>query len=62
MTPRRAIALLFYVVMIAVGAWCAYEWLVLGGRGIAFRFGAFLTAFGAYLIWTDFLSPEDRGV
>jgi hypothetical protein len=56
--PRRAIALLFYFAMIAVGIWCAYEWLVLGGRGIIFRAGGFLAFFGLYLLWIDFLSPN----
>lgn len=55
---RRAIALLFYVIMIAFGCWCAYEWLVLGGRGIVFRLGGFLALFGLYLLWTDFLAPN----
>jgi hypothetical protein len=56
--PRRALALLFYFAMIAAGAWCAYEWLVLGGRGIIFRAGGFLAFFGLYLLWIDFLSPN----
>jgi hypothetical protein len=46
--------------MIVDGSWATYEWLVLGGRGIAFKFGAFLALFGAYLLWVDFLSPSDQ--
>ena len=44
--------------MIAVGAWATYEWFVLGSRGIVFMTGGFLSLFGAYLLWTDFLSPN----
>lgn len=55
---RKAIALLLYLAMVSAGAWCAYEWLVLGGRGIVFRMGGFLALFGLYLLWIDFLSPN----
>lgn len=55
---RKTIALLLYLAMIAAGAWCAYEWLFLGGRGIIFRADGFLTLFGLYLVWTDFVSPD----
>lgn len=55
---RKAVTLVLYLVMIVGGAWAAYEWLVLGGRGIAFKFGAFVALFGAYLLWTDFMSPN----
>ena len=55
---RKAITLVVYLAMIIGGSWATYEWLVLGGRGIAFKFGAFLAVFGAYLLWTDFLSRD----
>jgi len=54
---RRIITLALYLAMIAGGSWATYEWLVLGGRGIAFKLGAFPMLFGAYLLWADFLSP-----
>jgi hypothetical protein len=53
---RKFIVLGFYLAMIGVGAWGLYEWLVLGGRGIIFKAGGFLSLFGAYLVWVDFLS------
>lgn len=55
---RKAIVLLLYVTMIAVGLWATYEWLVLGGRGIFFKAGGFLALFGLYLLWLDFFSRE----
>ena len=44
--------------MMTAGSWAAYEWLVLGGKGIVFKAGGFLTLFGIYLFWIDFLSPD----
>jgi hypothetical protein len=54
---RRLITLVLYLATISFGAWATYEWLVLGGRGIAFTAGGFLAAFGIYLLWIDFISP-----
>jgi hypothetical protein len=54
---RKLITLIFYVALIGIGSWAAYEWLVLGGQGIAFKAGAFLAAFGLYLVWIDFFAP-----
>jgi hypothetical protein len=62
MTTRRWITLIFYLALIGVGGWCVYEWLVLGGRGIAFKLGAFPAVFGVYLLWADFLSPNREQV
>ena len=62
MTPmspmRRTILLVFYLLMIGLGAWAAYEWLVLGSKNIVLRAGCFLAAFGLYLLWLDFVSPS----
>jgi CDP-diglyceride synthetase len=55
---RRAITFGFYLLMVAVGAWLTYEWFVLRSRGLVFVSGGFLTLFGAYMLWTDFLSPS----
>jgi hypothetical protein len=33
---RKAVTLGFYLLLIGVGAWGLYEWLILGGRGIIF--------------------------
>jgi hypothetical protein len=55
---RKTLVLVLYLLMISAGSWATYEWLVLGGRGIMFRAGAFLALFGAYLVWMDFLSPN----
>jgi hypothetical protein len=55
---RKAITLLLYLAMVCAGVWCAYEWLLLGGRGIVFRMGGFLALFGLYMLWIDFLSPN----
>jgi hypothetical protein len=57
---RRAVALGLYLAMVVFGSWAAYEWLVVGGRGIVFRAGGFLALFGAYLLWDDFLSPNRK--
>jgi len=57
-TMRRVILLFFYLAMILVGAPMAFAWIVFGGRGIIFSAGGFIAAFGAYLLWTDFLSKE----
>jgi hypothetical protein len=55
---RKLITLMLHLAMIGVGSWATYEWLVLGGRGIAFKGGSFLAVFGLYLVWIDFLSPN----
>lgn len=55
---RRWIALGFYLILVVGGGWATYEWLVLGGRGIALKFGAFPALFGLYLLWADFISPD----
>jgi hypothetical protein len=55
---RKGITLVLYLTMIIGGGWAAYDWLVLGGRGIALKMGAFPAAFGVYLLWMDFLSPN----
>jgi hypothetical protein len=55
---RKAVTLGFYLLLIGVGAWGLYEWLILGGRGIIFKAAGFLLLFGAYLVWVDFLSPN----
>jgi hypothetical protein len=55
---RKIITLIFYVAMIAIGAWCVHEWLVNAGRGFIFKAGGFLALFGLYLVWIDFLSPN----
>jgi branched-subunit amino acid ABC-type transport system permease component len=55
---RRMITLGVYVLMIALGVWLAYEWLIRGSRGIIFMAGGFLAVFGGYLLWADFLSPN----
>jgi hypothetical protein len=57
-STRKTITLLFHLAMVCIGTCCAYEWLVLGGRGIIFRAGGFLALFGLYLLWIDFLSPN----
>jgi CDP-diglyceride synthetase len=55
---RKVLTLVFYLVMVGIGSWAVYEWLVLGGRNVIFKAGGFLALFGAYLIWMDFLSPN----
>ena len=55
---RKIVTLTLYLLMIGLGTWAIYDWLVLGGRNILFRAGGFLALFGAYLLWTDFLSPK----
>jgi hypothetical protein len=55
---RKAITLTLYLAMIVGGSWATYEWLMLGGKNIIFLAGAFLALFGAYLLWTDFLSSS----
>jgi hypothetical protein len=48
---RRFISLTFYLLIIAVGSWAVYEWLVFGGMGRAFVAGGFLALYGVYLLW-----------
>jgi hypothetical protein len=55
---RKALLLLFYLLMIGIGCWATYHWLVLGGRGIVLKAGFFLAGLGVYLLWIDFLSPS----
>jgi hypothetical protein len=55
---RKALTLTVYLAMIAAGSWTTYDWITYGGRGILFTTGGFLAAFGAYLLWIDFLSPS----
>lgn len=55
---RRAITLIFYLLLVAIGCWAIYEWLILGARGILFKAGGFVALFGMYLLWIDFLSPS----
>jgi hypothetical protein len=55
---RKSLSLILYLAMMIGGSWATYEWLALGGRGIAFKFGGFVALFGAYLLWIDFLSPS----
>jgi hypothetical protein len=50
--------LIVYLLMVVAGSWAAYEWLVLGGKGITAKAGCFLLAFGVYLMWIDFLAPS----
>lgn len=59
---RKLIALAFYLALIGLGSWCAYRWLVFGGKGFAFMLGAFPALFGLYMLWTDFFSPNRERV
>ncbi len=54
---RRLLSLLFYLLMIGIGCYATYYWLVLGGSSLVFKAGGFLALFGIYLLWIDFLSP-----
>jgi hypothetical protein len=55
---RKLITLAVYCSMIGVGIVMVASWLMGGARGIIFAAGGFLAAFGAYLLWNDFLSPK----
>ena len=55
---RKFVALIFYLLMIAVGSWAIYHWLALGGKSIVLMGGASLAVFGVYLLWMDFVSPN----
>jgi hypothetical protein len=55
---RRLICFLLYLSMILVGSIVFGLFIMSGGRGIIFVAGGFLAAFGAYLMWIDFLSPN----
>jgi hypothetical protein len=54
---RRMICFILYVAMILIGSGTVLAFLMNGGRGVIFMAGGFLAAIGAYLMWTDFLSP-----
>jgi len=55
---RRAICFILYLAMILIGCAVLGHFLINGGRGVIFVSGGFLAAFGAYLMWIDFLSPN----
>jgi len=55
---RRVICFILYLGMIFVGSAIFGLFLISGGRGIIFISGGFLAAFGAYLMWIDFLAPN----
>lgn len=56
---QTSVSLILYLTMIAgAGGWAAWQWLVNGGKGVAFMLGAFPALLGAYLVWTDFISPS----
>ena len=55
---RKTVTLVLYLAMTVGGSWTVYESLVAGAKGVALEAGAFLALFGAYLLWTDFLSPR----
>jgi hypothetical protein len=44
--------------MVLIGTILLAGFVMNGGRGIIFMTGGFLTCFGGYLLWTDFLSPN----
>jgi hypothetical protein len=52
------LSFILYAGMILAGAAAFWHFLQSGGRGIVFVAGGFLAAFGAYLMWLDFLSPN----
>jgi hypothetical protein len=39
---------------IAIGAWLAYDWFALNGRGIIGGTAIFVTLFAAYLVWDEY--------
>jgi hypothetical protein len=55
---RRIFSFVLYAGMILAGAVAFGHFLQSGGRGVVFVAGGFLAAFGAYLMWIDFLSPN----
>jgi hypothetical protein len=55
---RRLICLALYLAMVLFGAVLSVGFLMHGGRAFIFVTGGFLVAFGGYLLWTDFLSPN----
>jgi hypothetical protein len=56
MQPRKAMFLIIYLAMIAIGLWAAFEWLVLGVQGTLSKAGALLAAFGLWMLWIDFVA------
>ena len=57
---RRIVCFVLYLAMVVVGSALFFAFLMSGGRGIIFVAGGFLAAFGMYLIWIDFLSPNTK--
>ena len=55
---RPLLCLALYLAMVVFGAVLSAGFFTNGGRGIIFITGGFLIAFGGYLIWNDFLSPN----
>jgi len=49
---------LFYLLMVAFGAWLFWGWIEESGRKISGFAGGFLILFGLYMLWDDFWSGE----
>jgi hypothetical protein len=58
---RQTVTLAFCLLLIGVGSWGLYEWLVLGGRGVIFKAGVdgFSVAESGALMTPK--RPEDPG-
>lgn len=55
---RRVITAFFYALMIGVGVWLSWGFIVNGGRAVGLLAGGSLTLFGAYMFWLDFFSSD----
>jgi len=55
---RRAMSALFYLLMVAFGAWLFGGSIKEGGRIISALAGGLLVLFGLYVLWDDFWSGE----
>jgi hypothetical protein len=53
----RAGCFVLYAARVATGIGLVVGFLLHGGRGMVFAAGSFLAAFGAYMLWTDFVKP-----
>jgi hypothetical protein len=57
---RRILSFALYAAMIFGGLGMLTGFLSVGGKGLIFVAAGFLTIFGAYLMWIDFISPRKR--
>jgi hypothetical protein len=57
----RIFRFLIYLAMTGTGILMTAGWIFFGGRQIGFTVGSFLSAFGFFSFWIDFILPKQGG-